>query len=267
MTPIRGITISVNYGPLLSITLPRNLRHLASCVVVTSPDDEHTQAVARSLPGVRPVVTDAATRHGACFNKGLMFEEAWDAVGRDGWWLIWDADCLFHEEMDLSACQTGRLYGARRRILEDPSRWTPDLDWRACPYSRDGGPIGYFQLFHGDDPAIKDKRPWYDVSFAHAGGGDAYFMGHWTNDKRCVLPIDVLHLGPKDTHWFGTDPAAKKVMEAFIVRNGWHRSHPRVDLKAPEKVGEIVERVDVPGYEKSTFELPFVRRAQQMRGK
>ena len=34
---IRGITISVNYAPLLAVTLPRNMRHLSECVVVTSP--------------------------------------------------------------------------------------------------------------------------------------------------------------------------------------------------------------------------------------
>jgi hypothetical protein len=58
---------------------------------------------------------------------------------------------------------------------------------------------------------------------------------------------------------------ARDKMAAFIIRNGWDRSHPRVDRSALQRVGELVERVDVPGYEKSTFELPFVSRhkAQQ----
>lgn len=263
---MRGITTSVGYGSLLSITLPRNLRHLTECVVVTSPDDEQTQAVACSVPGVKLHVTDAFTRHGARFNKGLAFEEAWNTHGRDGRWLIWDADILFPDSLDLSGWRDGCLHGARRRILADPSKWSPDLNWKTCPLHADGGPIGFAQAFAADDPAIRDKRPWYDVSFAHAGGGDAFFMEHWTNDKRRVLPIEVLHLGPVDVNWWGTSPEARDIMAAFVIRNGWHRAAAKHDRTAVDRVGEIVERVTVPGYEPSQYELPFVRRAKARRG-
>jgi hypothetical protein len=70
----------------------------------------------------------------------------------------------------------------------------------------------------------------------------------------------VLHLGPKDSHWFGTGPEAQDMMRAFIVRNGWAPSHPGVDLSADNRVGPLVERVEVPGYPPSNFELPFVMR-------
>ena len=209
--------------------------------------------------------TDAFTRHGAAFNKGLAFEEGFDFLGRDGWILIWDADCLFPEGMDVSRARPTALNGARRRILKDPLQWREDLDWRNCPVSRDGGPIGFFQLFHAADPAIRDKRPWYDVSFAHAGGGDAYMLTHWGPNDKPILPVEVLHLGPKDTHWFGTDAQSRKVMEAFIVRNGWRHSHPWILPEAANQVGDITERVEVPGYAPSGFELPFVRRAQWMK--
>ena len=102
------------------------------------------------------------------------------------------------------------------------------------------------------------------MSFSHAGGGDAYFMTHWDRSRLSVLNMDVLHLGPKDTNWFGTSPEARDVMAAYVVRNGWDRSHPLVDRTADARVGEIVERVTVPGYEPSGYELPFVLRSRRL---
>jgi hypothetical protein len=267
MPAIRGITVSVGYADALAITLVRNMRHLTECLVITSPDDTATAAVVRSVPGARLLVTDAFTRHGARFNKGLAMEEGFDVFGREGWLLIWDADVILPDALPLGMLQPHTLYGARRRILDDPGRWCPELPWAACPLSRDGGPIGFFQLFHAADPAVKDRRPWYDPTFAHAGGGDAYFLTHWPPNRRVVLSLDVLHLGPKDVNWFGTDPEGRDLMTAFVVRNGWTRCQPRVDRTAVDRVGEIVERVDVPGYEPTGFELPFVRRAQEARSR
>jgi len=263
MPAIRGITISVGYAPLLSVTLVRNLRHLTECLVVTTPEDEDTKAVARSIPGVRIFETGAFTRHGARFNKGLAMEEGFEALGRHGWCCIFDADILLPDVLPLADIRPDTLYGARRRVLEDPNKWQPDLNWNVAPHAKDGGPIGFTQLFHAD--AIKDKRPWYDVSFGHAGGGDAFFIGHWPPGKRVVLPFDVLHLGPVDKNWFGLDPEGQDMMAAFVHRNGWRRAMAKADPTAVDRVPEIVERVEVPGYPKSDYELPFVKRAQQSR--
>ncbi len=266
MPAIRGITISSGYGPLLEITLVRNMRHLAECWVVTSPEDKKTQAVVESVPGAQLFVTDAMTRHGARMNKGLCFEECWDAIGRHGWILIWDSDILFPDELPLDQLQPDRLHGCRRRILEDPTRWHPDLEWRHCIVSRDGGPVGYWQVFHADDPAIRDKRPWYDVSFTHAGGGDAFFLTHWPASHRVVLPFDVLHLGKTDMNWFGIDQSGQDMMARFVHENGWRGAQRKHTPEAARRAPDIVERVQVPGYPPSNFELPFVRRAKQLRG-
>lgn len=262
---IRGLTVAVGdwYAATLAVCLYRNMRYMSECLVITTPGDHAVKAVASKVPGVSVFETDAFTRHGAAFNKGLAIEEAFDRMGREGWILIHDADILFPDAMPLDNLDPEKLHGATRRILENPNHWHPGLDWSVCPVSRDGGPIGFFQLFHADAPSLRDKRPWYEVSFAHAGGGDAYFVHHFPVPDRVILPVEVLHLGPKDTHWFGTDDASKDVMAAFIVRNGWARSHPRVDRTADARLGEIVERVEVPGYEPTGYELPFVRRRRQ----
>ena len=266
MPEIRGITISIGYGPILEMTLARNMRHLPSIIVATSPEDEHSQAVARSVPGVELFISTAATRHGAFFNKGLLFEECWDHFGRDGWWLIHDADILFPDEFDWGPMQPDTLYGARRRCVADPSKWNPGDDWRRYPMMADGGPVGFWQLANSEAPnlrsRIRDLRCWYDVSFAHAGGGDAAFLDSFPPSKRKVLPIEVLHFGERDRTWFGTDEKGREIMKAFIVKNGWSRSRRDINPKVVDQVGDFIERVEVPGYTPSKYELPFVKRAQ-----
>jgi hypothetical protein len=265
MPELRGITVSVNYGPLLHVTLVLNMRHMTECLVITTPEDRETQEVARGVSGVRLHVTDAFTRHGAIFNKGLALEEGFDVLGRNGWILIWDSDCVFPPELPIGQLDPTKLYGCLRRVLEDPARWSPDLDWRTCATARDGGAIGFFQLAHADAPSLAGKRPWYDVSFTHAGGGDAYFMEHFDPAHRTVLQFEVLHLGPTSTHWFGTDQASKDMMARFVRENGWYTAMRKHSSESAARAPEIVERVEVPGYPASTYDLPFVRRAKKMR--
>lgn len=263
MPEIRGITLSVGYGDLLAITLPRNLRHLTECWVVTSAEDEKTQEVVCSLPNTRLFVTDAMHRHASRMNKGLCFEECWDTMGRHGLMWIWDADILFPPEVPFHLLQPNKLHGATRRVLEDPAKWSEELDWKTCPTNRDGGPIGHTQLFAADDPSIRDKRPWYDVSFTHAGGGDAYFMEHWSPANRVVLPFDVLHIGKTDMNWFGCDQEGQDMMAKFCRDNGWRAASRKHTAESAARAGPIVDRVEVPGYEPSSYELPFVRRAKR----
>lgn len=265
MPALRGLTVAVGewYARTLEICLVRNMRHLTECVVITSPQDDAVRAVVAAVPGARLSVTDAFTRHNTRFNKGLAIEEAGlDFMGRHGWILIHDADILLPDSLPLDSFQPGWLHGARRRMLEDPSRWHPGLRWAECPVLRDGGPVGFFQAFHAGDPAIKDKRPWYDVSFGHAGGGDAYMMEHWPNSRRKVLPIDVLHLGKVDLNWMGTDPEGRDLMARFVHENQWRRGMKNFDAAAVARAGELPGRVEVPGYPPSNYELPFVKRTR-----
>lgn len=262
MPGLRGLTASVGYGDLLAITLPMNMRHFSECIVVTSPEDEQTQEVARSIPGVRLSITDAATRHGASFNKGLLLEEGgFEFMGRHGCILIHDSDILLPDELPLHLCKPNTLHGARRRIVADPASWKPETPWQAYPHAKDGGPVGFFQLFHAESTPIVNRRPWYNVNYPHAGGGDAYFMDLFPPNLRCVLPVDVLHFGLPDRNWFGRDPAGRDKMSAFAHRMQWRRAMQGADPTAAARVGEMPERVDVPGYETSTYQMPFEKRA------
>lgn len=262
-TGLRSFTVSVGYSDVLSITLRRNMRFLRECVVVTSPTDEETKQVCSGVPGVTVFETDAFTRYGARFNKGLALEESWDRHGRHGWILIWDADTLlpddFEDHVKVSELNIGTLYGADRVILKDPSQWTPEFDWACARRTIDRCFPGFFQLFEASDPHIA-KLPWYDVTFKHAGGGDGYFESRWpwTAKHRFPPPFRVLHLGERDTNWFGRvskradgkpiegADERRQEMEAFLGAKGWGR---RWNGKT------IDDHVQIPGADPSGFRL------------
>jgi hypothetical protein len=260
-TGIRGVVVCVNYCDLLKITLPRNMKHLDECVVVTSPEDIETQEFCAGIPNVRVFQTDAFTRFGAKFNKGLALEESFDFLGRHGWILIWDADTLFPDDMGehvkVSELNPHMMYGAPRVILKDPSQWTPDFDWNTARRTLDRCYPGFFQLFHADDPHIAEL-PWYDVTFNNAGGGDGYFDSRWPWAEKMKFPFVVLHLGERDANWFGRAtkradgkavPGAaerQKVMEEFLASKGWGRPWSGLPFE---------DHVQVPGVEPSPFKL------------
>lgn len=253
----RGIVVSVGFDDLLAITLPKNMRFLESCLVVTSLDDERTKAVARSN-GVEVLETDAFFRHGAKFNKSLGLEEGFDRLVRAGWIHVWDADTLFPDCMTLPELKIGTLYGAPRRFVMDPRKWNPSIDWRLYDLVPDANRCsGYFQLFHAMDEHIA-ARPWYDVTFSHAGGGDGYFDQRWPRSHVQRLPFHVLHLGPWCSSWFGrtyerldgeplpeTAAESKELIEQYKANKNWNGT--------TREYCEFNERVTVPGATPSNF--------------
>lgn len=251
----KAIVVCVGYDDLLAITLPNNIRHFSECVVVTSPGDERTRRVCESVTNTRVFCTDAFTRHGAAFNKGLAIEEGFDFLGRDGWICVWDADILLPDRPDWGVIECGRLHSASRRIVNDVLDWNENNDWSDYPISSESGMPGYLHLFHARDPAIA-QQPWYDLKFVHAGGGDGYFQSRWPPHLKTYMPFEVLHLGPKDTNWFGRvseradgtiDDRAyvnQAEMERYLRYKGWRRPHT---------VAEFQEKVDVPGAPETGF--------------
>lgn len=258
--PIRGIVVCVNYDDLLKITLVRNMRHLSECLVVTSPADHRTKELCKGIPNVRVYETDAFYRYGAKFNKGLAMEEGFDMLGRSGWILIWDADTLLPDNISYDY-KPGNLYNAHRLILNDPLQWTPEFDWKRATPSHDPSFPGYFQLFYAEDPIIS-QHPWYDVTFTHAGGCDGYFQSRWPQDRKIRLPFKVLHLGPRDTNWFGRASERadrllveeqahfKKEMQKFLTFKGWRGANSSTFVEP-----NYNEKVAVPGAVETGYKL------------
>lgn len=260
---MRGLVVCVGYDDLLYLTLPRNLRFLDECVVITAPHDEKTKAICRQFRNVRVLQTDAFYRPDStgkvpAFNKGLAVEEGFDFLGRDGWILVWDADTLlpenFAEEMPIDTLNPKCLYGCHRRILNDPTQWGPEFDWNQAPVTIDRCIPGYFQLFHADAPGLNSERvngipprPWYNRTFSHCGGCDYYFEHHWLKRDRIKMPFYVLHLGPRDTNWHGrvsnrldgetpeNRDAARDQQERFLRHRGW-AGRPRTREAVDDRV-------------------------------
>ena len=211
---IRGITICVEYDDILKITLPRMLEVLDEVVVVTTESDIRTKQVCvdQNTTKVKVFETDAFYRDGATFNKGLALEEGFDFMGREGWILVLDADILFPNRRILMNTQLGHLnggtlnpsylYGVKRRILDDVTKYTEGMDWRVCPIRHTNVFTGYFQLFNASAKEMQ-QRPWYGVDWTHCGGCDEIFRLKWPREKCRTLGFLVLHLGPCDTNWFG----------------------------------------------------------------
>lgn len=203
---VKALVVSVDYGDLLAVTLPHNAATLDEVVVVTAAHDTETIRVVESVPKARLFVTDLFYKGGARFNKGLAVEAGLDALGRDGWMLIHDADVLFPRDWrsQLPDPAIGNLYVPRRRILADPTQWTEAFDWTSVPLKHEPGEFaGYFQFFHASDPIIKDKRPWYGVDWRHAGGCDSDFQKRWPGPRKLYPPFEVLHLGEDSRNWSG----------------------------------------------------------------
>jgi hypothetical protein len=210
-------------------------------MVVTSPADTATQQICEHL-GVRTHVTNAFYEKGAKFNKGKAMEEAFEAYGRTGWMLILDADIIIPKTLEyLRELRSGFLYGTYRKVLKDPTQWNPEYDPRRLRRERESEIPGFFQYFDCSDPVLS-KRPWYDTTFAHAGGGDSYFQTLWSPSHKVKINTDVIHLGPRDANWYGratpridgaTVPEAgerKEMIERLQKYNGWagHRKDKSV---------------------------------------
>lgn len=279
MPAIRGLTVSVgqHYASLLRQTLWRNMRHMTECVVATLPGDPSVE-VASVVPGVRVLETDAFVRpdkngNRPMFGKGLGVEEALTFLGRHGWTLIWDADILLPPSLPLGDLDPSTLYGAKRRIMEDPSRWHDGLadpeTWRQFPPSRDGGPIGFHQLFHASAPALpkrwdtEPRTPWYDVSYPHGGGCDFFFMEHWRKARQPlkVLPYECLHLGKVDKNWFGTSKHSQAMMAKYVTDFNLARGIRNFSPGEAGGAGQLPPRLEYEGYERSDCLMPFERRA------
>lgn len=224
-TRISSLVVCVEYDDLLSITLPQNKTHFHRTMVVTSTADTKTQEVARR-EGCECYVTDAFYANQARFNKGLAIERALDAMGREGWICYWDADIMMPANIGHDY-DPQYLYCPFRRVLGDPRAYSEDMDWETLTINPNPEEFpGYFHLFHA---SAAGRRPWYSIDWAHAGGCDSDFEGHYRRKQGLRRPpFDVLHLGPvampspSDSDWI------------IRVGDNWcGRVSPRLDTGEP----------------------------------
>jgi hypothetical protein len=209
---IAGLTVCVDYADLLGRSLPRWAAGLDDLVVVTAPRDAATLELCREC-GVRTLATDVFWDRGAAFNKAAAMELGLATLPQDEWVLLFDADIIppqtWRQQVELSNCRPGRLYGARRH--EEGGQ----------PIN-DGELAGFFQLWHGTDPAAQD-RPLLG-SWSNCSAYDSEFMRRWPPERRFILPLDVTHVGRPGQNWCGRGRSAEMMRMFFErARHGGYR--------------------------------------------
>lgn len=187
---MKSLVVCVEFDDFLAITLPRNKKHFSRTLVVTSCSDLETQRLALDSE-CECFTTDVFYDHGAAFNKGAAVEKGLDVLGRTGWLCLWDADIVMPETIEFNKDESC-LYTALRRTIDDPTKFSDDLDWNSAPITSMSNEYpGYFQLFHSESAG---KKPWYETNWKHAGGYDSDFQHRFNVLRR--PPFYVLHLGP-----------------------------------------------------------------------
>lgn len=199
---MKAVITCVNYADYLSWTLPLNQKHFDRVVVVTAPADTETISVASQYAEV--VQTDAFTAGCAKFAKYAGLEIGLDAIGRDGWIAIMDADIILPSVLRGVTLECGNLYSPFRRMCNecpppDESRWSE--------FPRDRVPppwhfLGYCQIFHAQD-SVLGPPPWHGSGHKTAARGDMVFMERWPRERRIRPGWDVLHLGEARRNWSG----------------------------------------------------------------
>lgn len=261
---LSGIVVSVGFGDLLSVTLPRNARHFSRIVVVTVPPDRDPEthaAVALSRKQnpaceILTYETDEFYRHGAVFNKGLALDSGFDVLGslggslaasghveRDcsryaaGWIVVFDADTLFPASLsaDLDRLNlnphpdnlnpaSGRLYTPRRRILANVAAW-PE----------------YVEPEH--------HNRWHSLPLKKEGEFPGYFQLFHSSDPVLHLlpwyPTDWTHAGGCDSFFQFKWPKQNKIRPPFEVlhlgecgENWCGRVGKKVDGTVPAEADE-----------------------------
>lgn len=228
MPEIHALTVCVGYHRHLVRTLLPWMRGCASITVVTSPDDTHTHRVCQLIQNswreregtpypLSLFKTDAFTRYGAAFNKGLAINEAVKTVVPwEDWVLIYDCDICpapgWRER--LPPLQMGYLYGRHRLEAKDLGR-VGDPSCPRVPDDRVG--YGYFQLFHAKDPKVHQSRL-YAEDYRHAGNSDSDFLLSFRS-MVAEIPEPVWHLGGRHENWFGVgqEEAFRRMIQ---TRNG-----------------------------------------------
>lgn len=223
---IVGITTCAGpiYSKLLARTLPVWCGELDRVIVVREDGGESKYSSKAWWPQSRHSwkeydgggyhYTDAFTRNGARFNKGLALNEGIQAANPTDWILCFDCDILpptdLRQQIEKYA-RFGCINGVQRY---KPNGVYEDRRWY---------PRGYFQLWHKDDPHAGP----FNESIPHAGRYDTLHAERWPQEQWNDMRFRVTHLGERAKHWFG-EGTTRAQMERAVKQAGRARGADRV---------------------------------------
>jgi hypothetical protein len=214
---IEAVTVCMNYGDFLAHSMPLNGPHFDRWIVVTLPNDHHTQDICKYY-GIETRETHAAQLHKGEFHKGECVTLGLNQLKKDDWLLLIDADTILQpnfrykieclnicDELDKEA-----LYTIDRVRFESYEEWMkfhtrPSYNLGNRP--RDGRfclpdfvPTGFFQMWHSSTGIIQYIHEW-----VQCGGEDIRFSYLWPRNKRIFIPeTTCYHIasGP-ECNWLG----------------------------------------------------------------
>jgi hypothetical protein len=161
-------------------------------------------------------------RGGASFNKGAAIEAGRLLVPWSDWVLFFDPDIMppvdWHQRICEKSPMPGNLYGCHRR--EDGKR-----------VSGDAVGVGFFQLFHSDDPRVlaTDGEDLVETHWTHAGNYDNAFMHRWPNEQIRDIGFDVQHIGERGNWWGLASDMTVDQMQRQRNRNNGSKEHEKIE--------------------------------------
>ncbi len=230
MNNLEVVSVCVNYGDILKVTIPYNKPLFNRWVIVTSSKDTETQDVCRYY-NIEHVVTDSFYDDGAVFNKAKGINEGLKRLTRSDWVLHMDADIIlpanFRQICKDDQLQKDAIYGVDRVnivgrdmlmdfVLHNDSQikqWTylnPKLDFESMfrLHNLNSGynVIGFFQLFHSS--YTNANNIWYPIEHTNAARTDVGFQKNWSLNKRLLYPgVIAYHIetepSEKGMNWNG----------------------------------------------------------------
>ena len=229
-TKLEGVEVCVGYADFLAVTLPFNIKHFDTFVVVTSSDDVSTQQIAQKY-GARLVISDRHLEDGADFNKGKLLNDGLAVLSEDSWILLTDADIFLQpnlrECINAYAIDPENLYYSARvePQYRDREEWVrsflqnPQLmhSLGIHDVNKNCKPWGYFQLFSKHAKALQGRgRCIYSEDFRTAGSVDNHFQNLWPKQRKVFLTASrCVHIphGSFTTNWAGRVSSEFKVAD------------------------------------------------------
>lgn len=223
---INGLVTCVNYADFLELGIKRWISGLHTLTIVTDTKDHATRDLARRY-GCRVAATDLFYADGATFNKGRAMEWARKYVMQwSDWILLFDADIVpqteWKEVLDNNYLVMGSLYGTTRYDCQSPK----DIDKSKKPMPHDVPGVGFFQLFHSEDPIVK-PLPVIPTEWVHAGNYDNELMDKWRKKRIPIqrVPVSLYHVGERDNWWGRGNKDAFRTMQLQRQQRGGRWDH------------------------------------------
>jgi hypothetical protein len=224
---LEAVTVCVGYADFLAYAILYNKPLLDYWIIVTTPDDKDTIALA-DQSGLHCIQTKVFYEKDSVFNKARGINEGLKYLKKTDWLLHLDGDLVLPPKtrsiLEKIPLDKSNIYGIDRMLcksfydwckyIEKPTvQYTPDIFINPGPFEigtrvaklETGGflPIGYWQLWHSSM-----GRNVYPDAHDSAGRTDMLHALRWHRLNRQLLPeIIGIHLESESckmgTNWNG----------------------------------------------------------------